>query len=186
MARPSSATTTPLRCSISSEVTAATRAILCAFDLLEVNGEDIRREPIEDRKGRLAGLLRLPHQGIALNEHYREEGSLKGRKRGSLGTVLHARGSSAACQSGIVTGLRKLVSANFCAVMGFANRKPWTISKSISRTAKKSARVSMPWATVRQPKPSAISRICRHAVRFGRRSGLGHESLWPDAKPPRI
>jgi hypothetical protein len=34
-----------------------------------VNGEDIRREPIEDRKGRLAGLLRLPHQGIALNEH---------------------------------------------------------------------------------------------------------------------
>ena len=27
----------------------------CAFDLLEVNGEDIRREPIEDRKRRLAG-----------------------------------------------------------------------------------------------------------------------------------
>ena len=33
-------------------------AVLCAFDLLEVNGEDIRREPIEDRKRRLAGLLR--------------------------------------------------------------------------------------------------------------------------------
>jgi bifunctional non-homologous end joining protein LigD len=32
-------------------------AILCAFDLLEVNGEDIRREPIEDRKRRLSGLL---------------------------------------------------------------------------------------------------------------------------------
>jgi ATP-dependent DNA ligase len=28
---------------------------LCAFDLLEVNGEDIRPEPIEDRKRRLAG-----------------------------------------------------------------------------------------------------------------------------------
>jgi ATP-dependent DNA ligase len=28
-------------------------AVLCAFDLLEVNGEDIRREPIEDRKRRL-------------------------------------------------------------------------------------------------------------------------------------
>jgi bifunctional non-homologous end joining protein LigD len=37
------------------------RAILCAFDLLEVNGEDIRRQPIEDRKRRLAGLLRLRH-----------------------------------------------------------------------------------------------------------------------------
>jgi bifunctional non-homologous end joining protein LigD len=51
------------------------RAILCAFDLLEVNGEDIRREPIEDRKRRLAGLLRLPHDGIALNEHYEGDGA---------------------------------------------------------------------------------------------------------------
>jgi ATP-dependent DNA ligase len=44
------------------------RAILCAFDLLEVNGEDLRREPIENRKRRLTGLLRLQHDGIALNE----------------------------------------------------------------------------------------------------------------------
>jgi bifunctional non-homologous end joining protein LigD len=50
------------------------RAILCVFDLLEVNGEDIRREPIEERKRRLAGLLRLPHEGIALNETFREDG----------------------------------------------------------------------------------------------------------------
>jgi len=35
-----------------------------------VNGEDIRREPIEDRKRRLAGLLRMPHEGIAVNEHF--------------------------------------------------------------------------------------------------------------------
>ena len=52
------------------------RAILCAFDLLEVNGEDIRREPIEDRKRRLAGLLRLPHDGIALNEAFGGEGAV--------------------------------------------------------------------------------------------------------------
>ena len=51
-------------------------AILCAFDLLEVNGEDIRREPIEDRKRRLAGLLRLPHDGIALNEHFSGDGAI--------------------------------------------------------------------------------------------------------------
>ena len=71
------------------------RAILCGFDL---NAEDVRRELIEDRKRRLAGLLRLPHQGIALNEHYREEGSLRGSKRGKKPrTVLHARGSSTAC-----------------------------------------------------------------------------------------
>jgi bifunctional non-homologous end joining protein LigD len=52
------------------------RAIFCAFDLLEVNGEDIRREPIEDRKRRLAGLLRLPHDGIALNEAFGGDGAV--------------------------------------------------------------------------------------------------------------
>jgi bifunctional non-homologous end joining protein LigD len=41
-------------------------AVLSAFDLLEVNGEDVRREPIEDRKRLLAGLLRFPHDGIAV------------------------------------------------------------------------------------------------------------------------
>jgi bifunctional non-homologous end joining protein LigD len=50
--------------------------MLCAFDLLEVNGEDIRREPIEDRKRRLAGLLRLPHDGIALNEAFGGDGAM--------------------------------------------------------------------------------------------------------------
>jgi bifunctional non-homologous end joining protein LigD len=52
------------------------QAILCAFDLLEVNREDIRPAPIEDRKRRLAGLLRLLHSGIALNETYREDGAI--------------------------------------------------------------------------------------------------------------
>jgi bifunctional non-homologous end joining protein LigD len=51
------------------------RAILCAFDLLELNGEDIRRRPIEDRKRGLAALLRLPHEGIAVNEAFGGEGA---------------------------------------------------------------------------------------------------------------
>jgi bifunctional non-homologous end joining protein LigD len=51
-------------------------AVLCAFDLLEVNGEDLRREPIEDRKRRrLAELLRLPHDGIAINEAFGGDGA---------------------------------------------------------------------------------------------------------------
>ena len=60
--------------------------MLCAFDLLEVNGEDIRREPIEDRKRRLAGLLRLPHDGIALNEAFGGDGGddLQARVRAEL------------------------------------------------------------------------------------------------------
>jgi ATP-dependent DNA ligase len=71
MVRRLSATTVGLRCSICNG-----RAIPCAFDLLEVNGEDIRKETIEDRKRRLAGVLRLPHSGIALDETYREDGAI--------------------------------------------------------------------------------------------------------------
>jgi bifunctional non-homologous end joining protein LigD len=52
------------------------QAVLCAFDLLEINGEDIRPQPIEERKRRLAELLRLPHEGIALNEHFDGDGSI--------------------------------------------------------------------------------------------------------------
>ena len=62
------------------------RAILCAFDLLEVNGEDIRREPIEDRKRRLAGLLRLPHRGSPSTSTSRRRrcGDLQARVRARL------------------------------------------------------------------------------------------------------
>jgi bifunctional non-homologous end joining protein LigD len=60
-------------------------AILCAFDLLEVDGEDVRREPIENRKRRLAELLRQPHDGIALNEHFGGEGAIIYKHACSLG-----------------------------------------------------------------------------------------------------
>jgi ATP-dependent DNA ligase len=51
-------------------------AVLCAFDLLELDGEDLRRLPIEVRKAGLAQLLRSPHPGIALNEHYIGDGAI--------------------------------------------------------------------------------------------------------------
>jgi bifunctional non-homologous end joining protein LigD len=60
-------------------------AVLCAFDLLEVNGEDLRRQMIEDRKRRLAGLLRLPHDGIALNETFTGDGATIYRHACALG-----------------------------------------------------------------------------------------------------
>src|SRR6516165_2840456 len=34
-----------------------TSAVLCTFDLLELDGKDLRRRPIEERKGLLAKLL---------------------------------------------------------------------------------------------------------------------------------
>jgi len=61
------------------------RAILCAFDLLELNGEDVRHESIENRKRRLAGLLQLPHDGIALNEHFGGDGAVVYKHACALG-----------------------------------------------------------------------------------------------------
>ena len=45
------------------------RAFLFAFDLLEMDGLDMRREPIETRKATLASLLRKGKPGVRLNEH---------------------------------------------------------------------------------------------------------------------
>src|SRR5215472_5247381 len=51
-------------------------AVLIAFDLIEFEGEDLRRMPIEQRKRKLAKLVRGPHPGIVLNEHYEGDGEI--------------------------------------------------------------------------------------------------------------
>src|SRR5580692_10746180 len=51
-------------------------AVLCAFDLLELDGEDLRRMPIETRKLTLKSLLRGKHAGIVFNEHFTAEGAI--------------------------------------------------------------------------------------------------------------
>ena len=45
------------------------QACLYAFDLLELNGTDLRREPIEVRKATRASILRKSRHGVRLNEH---------------------------------------------------------------------------------------------------------------------
>jgi ATP-dependent DNA ligase len=45
------------------------QAFLCAFDLLELNGADLRKEPIEVLKATLASILRKALHGVRLNEH---------------------------------------------------------------------------------------------------------------------
>ena len=44
-------------------------AFLYAFDLLELDGTDVRREPIETRKATLASVLRKSRPGRRLNEY---------------------------------------------------------------------------------------------------------------------
>ena len=50
--------------------------VLCAFDLIELDGKDLRRTPIETRKRTLARLLRRAHPGIVFNEHYNGDGAI--------------------------------------------------------------------------------------------------------------
>ena len=50
--------------------------VLCAFHLLELDGHDLRRAPIEERKATLAKLLRRPVDGNAFNEHYSGDGAI--------------------------------------------------------------------------------------------------------------
>jgi bifunctional non-homologous end joining protein LigD len=72
-------------------------AVLCAFDLIELEGEDLRRAPIEQRKAKLALLVRNPRPGIVLNEHYEGDGESVFKhacKLGCEGIVSKRRGSS--------------------------------------------------------------------------------------------
>jgi bifunctional non-homologous end joining protein LigD len=51
-------------------------ATLCAFDLLELNGQDMHDQPLEERKAALKMLLHRSHPGIAYNRHFDVEGSI--------------------------------------------------------------------------------------------------------------
>ena len=46
-----------------------------AFDLLEVDGADMRAEPLADRKAKLARLVGRSKFGIAYSEHTAQEGA---------------------------------------------------------------------------------------------------------------
>jgi bifunctional non-homologous end joining protein LigD len=58
---------------------------LYAFDLLQLDSRDLRREPIEDRKAELAKLLRHAKSGLQLNEHISEPGDIVFRHACKLG-----------------------------------------------------------------------------------------------------
>jgi hypothetical protein len=47
---------------------------LYAFDLIELNGDDLRREPLDVRKATLASVLAKAAPGVLLNEHIEADG----------------------------------------------------------------------------------------------------------------
>jgi bifunctional non-homologous end joining protein LigD len=50
------------------------RVFLYAFDLIELDGDDLRRETFETRKATLASVLRRAAPGLRLNEHIEADG----------------------------------------------------------------------------------------------------------------
>jgi bifunctional non-homologous end joining protein LigD len=72
-------------------------AILCAFDLLQLDGRDLRHEPIEDRKAELARLLAgCQPLALVLNRVFEEAGPVvfeHACKLGCEGIVSKRRGS---------------------------------------------------------------------------------------------
>jgi bifunctional non-homologous end joining protein LigD len=52
------------------------RVFLYAFDLLELGATDMRRQPLEERRGRLQHLMRkIPGPGVQFNEHIDGDGA---------------------------------------------------------------------------------------------------------------
>src|SRR6266478_156633 len=49
-------------------------AFLYAFDLFELNGDDLRRDPLQVRKATLASILAKARSGIRFNEHIEGDG----------------------------------------------------------------------------------------------------------------
>jgi bifunctional non-homologous end joining protein LigD len=50
-------------------------AVFCAFDLIKLDGKDLRRTPIEQRKDKLLRVVQEQHPDIVLNIHYNSDGA---------------------------------------------------------------------------------------------------------------
>jgi hypothetical protein len=77
-------------------------AVHCAFDLLELDGRDLRREPLEERKRLLARLLKGQQTSIVLNEAYEEDGEI-------VSARLASSAAKASCRSDLVRSIAPAV-----------------------------------------------------------------------------
>jgi bifunctional non-homologous end joining protein LigD len=64
---------------------AVSEVMLYAFDLLELDGEDLRALPLRDRKKRLARLLGRRRLGIVLSAHTADDGATIFRQACAMG-----------------------------------------------------------------------------------------------------
>jgi bifunctional non-homologous end joining protein LigD len=83
-------------------------AMLYAFDLLGLDGEDLRGVPLSDRKKRLARLVGRRRIGIVLSDHTDEDGATIFRHACRMGIELHSH-----CSGSGAIGIR---SVWFCSL----------------------------------------------------------------------
>jgi bifunctional non-homologous end joining protein LigD len=69
------------------QVRLSRHVFLCASDLLELNGDDLRREPLEVRKAKLSRLLANAPPGLHYNEHIADMGEVVFRHACAMGLV---------------------------------------------------------------------------------------------------
>jgi hypothetical protein len=83
-------------------------AILFAFDLLELDGQDLKREPLFTRKATLLSLLKGAPHGILYNEHMDGDGAMIFEHACKLGCegIVSKRADSPYRSTGRGTGLR--------------------------------------------------------------------------------
>jgi bifunctional non-homologous end joining protein LigD len=88
-----------------------TEAMLYAFDLLELDGEDLRGLPLGDRKKRLARLVGKRRIGIVLTEHTSDDGAAifqQACKLGLEGIVSKRLSAPYRCACGRSDGERRI------------------------------------------------------------------------------
>jgi len=114
---------------------------LYAFDLIELNGDDLRREPLEIRKVALGRLLRRSARGVQLNEHLEAEGPVvfeHACRMGLEGIVSKRKGSR--YRSGRTADWVKSKNPNAPAVIRLAEEdwaRSWTTGRHSVRPSRR-------------------------------------------------
>ena len=90
---------------------------LYAFDLMELNGDDLRRDPLESRKATLVMILAKAGLGIRFNEHMKGDGETVFRHACKLGLEgIVSKRTDSAYRSGRSPDWLKMKNANAPAV----------------------------------------------------------------------
>jgi bifunctional non-homologous end joining protein LigD len=103
----------------------ASDAILFAFDLIELDGEDFRPLPLGKRKARLARLLARVAPGIELNEHTDADGADVFRQACKMGLegITAPRHTCSACRCSRTTWRRDCLCSEFLTKRALRHRR---------------------------------------------------------------